>query len=540
MVLSYHLAERNAALVSKFRAKENSAVGRRLRHIGGVMTSEQNTRAFSAEERCSAKGELMRGTLAGEYVIEGSIARGGCGTVYTARHRHAGVRVAVKVLHGTLAAAPKMVRRFLREVEVVRLLKHPNIVDIYDFGELADGRPYYVMECLEGVTLDALLREEGRLLPEQALELLEPVCSALEAAHLAGIVHRDVKGSNIFITQGAGRTVRLLDFGIAKLLGPEPGATGFTTAGRTPGTLTIMAPEQILGGAIDARVDVYALGVLLHRLLTGKLPFYSSSATELLRQHLEEPAPRPSRRTPLAPALDAVVLRCLEKHPDHRFPSVKSFLCEFREAVGEPASGRNSVPDLLTNAVAVYLDLRARFDADDLDDTCADQLGCVLDLAEERLRSAGLMLVSTTGNEILAIRLLSGGAAEARRGREEVIDVAAALHEEIVRRTSPDARLHVNMCLHAGQVLVRSMLNPEIIGGELARVASWAPAPDVDGLCATPDAVSGLSVFELADGPAGLVILDARADRLPSRAPTLPTGVPLKGVLRRASPPGGR
>ncbi|WP_437675628.1 serine/threonine-protein kinase [Sorangium sp. So ce131] len=494
--------------------------------IDGLATRDDETRAFSQEERSFSRGELASGARAGDYVVGYSIARGGCGAVYLARHARTGARVAIKVLHGTLAASPKMVRRFLREVEVVRLLKHPGIVMIHDAGELADGRPFYVMEHLDGVTLDVLLREEGRLSPAQALELLEPVCSALDAAHAAGIVHRDVKASNIFVTGGAPRSVKLLDFGIAKLMEPDASASGFTTAGRAPGTLTIMAPEQILGGAIDARVDVYALGVLLHRLLTGKLPFYSPDATELLRQHLEEPPPRPSRRTPLPHALDAVVLRCLEKQPELRFPSVMSFLGTLREAVGEPAQGGSSQPDLVSDAIAIYVDLRARLDADEIDDMLAEEIGRVLDLAEERLRGAGLALVSMTGNEILAMRLLPGDAEGALRGRSEVIEIAAALHDEIAivtRAARPGARVHANLCLHAGQVVVRSAQSPEIVGGALARVGAWAPAEDVDGLCATAEAVRGLDELELSAGPAGLVLIGGPA-QISSPAPTLRSG----------------
>ncbi|WP_437998273.1 serine/threonine-protein kinase [Sorangium sp. So ce185] len=489
--------------------------------LDGLATRDNETRAFSLEERSFSRGELPCGARAGNYSVVAPIARGGCGAVYEARHLQTGARVAMKVLHGTLAASPKMVKRFLREIEVVRLLNHPGIVDIHDAGELPDGRPFYVMEHLDGLTLDVLLRQEGRLSPERALELLEPVCSALDAAHAAGIIHRDVKGSNIFVSRGAPRAVKLLDFGIAKLMEPEEGASGFTTAGRAPGTLTIMAPEQILGGPLDARVDVYALGVLLHRLLTGKLPFYSPDAAELLRQHLEEPPPRPSRRTPLPPALDAIVLRCLEKQPEHRYPSVKSFLCALREAVGEPTSGRSSTPELETDAIAVYLDLRLCTDADDLDDALAEELGLVLDLAEERLRDAGLTLVSVTGSEILAARLLSCDAGEALRERAAVIAIAAALHEEIAQRSRPDARVHPNLCLHAGRVVVRWMPHPEIIGGDLARVGAWAPAEPVHGLCATEEAIRGVGGLELSAGPGRLALIGEPSAQCSSPAPTL-------------------
>jgi serine/threonine-protein kinase len=361
------------------------------------------------------------------------------------------------------------------------------------------------MERLEGVTLEGLLRAEGRLSPEQALDLLEPVCSALDAAHHAGAIHRDVKASNIFVVRGPPRSVKLLDFGIAKLMEPE--RTGWlTTAGRAPGTLTIMAPEQILGGPLDARVDVYALGVLLHRLLTGALPFYSKNATELARQHLEEPPPRPSQWAPLTPALDAIVLRCLEKEPERRFGSVKSFLWALREAVGEPEVGRGSSPDAPAEAVAVHVELRLRADLDDIDDALADHLGGLLDLTEERLRAAGLAVVSTGGEEILGMRVLDGSPADAGRGRQAVAEVAADLVEAVARRGG-DGRVHVNVCMHAGPVLVRTMLKPEIVGGPLARAGEWTPRQDVPGLCATREAAGGLTGFEIADGPGDLVVL---------------------------------
>ncbi|WP_437897149.1 serine/threonine-protein kinase [Sorangium sp. So ce124] len=457
--------------------------------------------------RPRSRDNLARGARAGDYVIDAPIASGGCGAVYSAWHGHTGDRVALKVLHFALALSPKMVKRFLREVEVVRLLKHPGIVEILDAGELEDGRPFYVMEYLEGLTLDALMRREGRLSPERALELLEPVCSALDAAHCAGVIHRDVKGGNILVTETGLRAVKLLDFGIAKLLALEETATGFTTAGRTPGTPSIMAPEQILGGPIDARVDVYALGVLLHRMLTGTLPFHSTDAAELARQHLEEPPPKPSQRTPLSPALDAVVIRCLEKLPERRFPSVTSFLQELREAVGEPASPHGGLSGVTMNAIAIHVDVRARVTLEDLDDVFADDLGAILDLAEQRMRHAGLVLVSMTGNEILAMRLLWGDAAEMRAARGEVVRFAAALQADIARLTRASASVHANVCLHAGPVMVRSTLDREILGGELARVVEWTPIEDVQGLCATPGALAGLDGLDVEPGPAGLLMI---------------------------------
>lgn len=461
------------------------------------------------DERSVIPEDLPPGARAGGYIIESRIARGGCGAVYTAwrlDQGRAGPRVAVKVLHGKLAVQPKMIERFVLEVQVVRRLDHPNVVEILDVGALDDGRPFYVMERLEGVTLDGLLRAEGRMSPEQALELLEPVCAALQAAHDAGVVHRDVKASNIFVLDGPSRSVKLLDFGIAKLLDPGEG-TGLTTAGRAPGTLSIMAPEQILGGPIDARVDIYALGVLLHRLLTGRFPFDATSATELARQHLEEPPPRPSQRAPLSPALDALVLRCLEKQPERRFPSVRALLRELRDAVGRPASAPESMPELSVDALGIHVGIRLRAALDDIDDALADDLGRAMDLAEGALRRAGLSVLATAGDEVLGVRILPGGRGAERRARAEALEVATGLQAQVTGRPGADGRVHVNVCLHADQVLIRSPLAPEIVGGPLACPGAWAPQEDVPGLCATPEALEGLTGLLLEDGPGRLTVV---------------------------------
>src|SRR5437763_2298011 len=170
---------------------------------------DDKTRALGPGQSAGAMAQavdpdqLKPGTLAGAYVLKKELASGGGGTVYEAQHRLLGRKAAVKVLRRELAASPQMVARFLREALAVNMIKHPNIVDIYEFGELPDGRPFYVMELLEGTDLRTLLTERGRISPPEVLEYLEPVCSALEAAHARGIVHRDLKASNIFIaTQG--------------------------------------------------------------------------------------------------------------------------------------------------------------------------------------------------------------------------------------------------------------------------------------------------------------------------------------------------
>src|SRR5947208_12471648 len=148
-------------------------------------------------EEIDLDGELAPGDRAGEYLILGTIASGGCGTVYTAEHRVLGRKAAVKVLHTRLAGSPEMVERFVREAQVVNRIKHPNIVDIYEFGQLDKKRPFFVMELLEGVSLSSIVERRGRLPPSQALHHLVPVCDALGAAHAQGVVHRDLKASNV-------------------------------------------------------------------------------------------------------------------------------------------------------------------------------------------------------------------------------------------------------------------------------------------------------------------------------------------------------
>ena len=187
------------------------------------------------------------------------------------------------------------------------------------------------------------------------LEILEPVCSALQVAHEHGIVHRDLKASNIFMaTSGEKRTIKLLDFGIAKLMHPDASEAGLTVVGTRLGTSYTMAPEQIRGDGVDPRTDIYALGVVLYHLLTGQYPFRAETMTDIERQHLEAPPPRPSQAAPVSPAFDAVVLRCMEKTPERRFQSAKAFLEALREAVGS----KSAQAETTARAAAIYVEIR--------------------------------------------------------------------------------------------------------------------------------------------------------------------------------------
>jgi serine/threonine protein kinase len=444
-----------------------------------------------------AASDLVPGTAAGDYIVGGLIARGGCGAVYHATHRKEGGHFALKALHARLAALPKMVERFFREIELVSFLRHPNVVEIRDVGMICDDRPFYVMEYLHGRPLDEVLRQRGRLSPDEALGVLDPVCAALAAAHAAGIVHRDVKASNIHIPEprpgGPAGAIKLLDFGIAKLLSPDPSYLALTSAGRPPGTPNIMAPEQILGGAVDARTDVYALGVLAYRLLTGRPPFEGHTPEELAGQHMDQPAPRPSRSAPVGESVDAVVLRCLEKKPPARFDSVRSFISAFAAAIRRPSGAWATLRPEPRLGVAIFLDVRMDSADDDVDDALSVDMGHVLDVTEDRLTREGFLIAQATGNGVLGVRPLSDALGASEGERRSALALATSLHDELARRPTADRRVHANLTVHVGEVLVQAMGAPEILGGALTCTWTWAPEDRRPGVFATPDALDGLA-----------------------------------------------
>ncbi|HZY02346.1 MAG TPA: protein kinase [Anaeromyxobacteraceae bacterium] len=439
--------------------------------------------AAAAPPRQEVEEELAPGACVGEYVVSALVARGGHGSVYAAEHRVLGRPAAVKVMHRRFASSAEMVGRFVREARVVNQIRHPAIVDIYDLGTLPDGRPYCVMELLHGQNLWQLLRQRGRVAPPEALSLLAPVCAALQAAHDRGVVHRDVKASNILLGGGDPPVVKLLDFGIAKIA--DPAEAGLTTAGERLGSTHSMAPEQIGAGPVDARTDVYALGILLYQLLTGRLPFHSEDAVELERLQLEAPPPLPSATAPASPALDAVVVRALEKAPARRFPSVQAFLAALRAAVvGETAPASEEERPAL--AVHVALPLGEAAD----DPAALSALAAAMDAAEEALRDAGLAVPLRTGDSLLAVLPLPLDPARARSARAEVLLLSRSLADRMrAAAPHPAVRPHVN--LHAGPARMRQgAQGTEPVGGLLFRTAEWVI--QTTGFHATAAALEGL------------------------------------------------
>ena len=275
----------------------------------------------------SLADSLVGRVLDGRYRIQERIARGGMATVYRALDTRLDRPVAVKVMHSTLAEDPEFVSKFTREAKSAARLSHPNVVAVFDQGS-DSGVVFLVMEYVDGATLRDLIRERGRLSPRQSLDVIAPVLSALDAAHRAGIVHRDIKPENVLISS-EGR-VKVADFGLARAIA----ASHLTaTTGLLIGTAAYLAPEQIEHGHADARTDLYAAGIVLYELLTGKPPYEAATPMAVVFKHVHETVPAPSLVRPeVSKPLDALVLDATRRDPEERPPSADALL-EQLEAV---------------------------------------------------------------------------------------------------------------------------------------------------------------------------------------------------------------
>jgi len=255
-------------------------------------------------------------TYGGRYAVIEQVGSGGMAYVYRARDELLGREVAVKVLSERFSGDKSFVERFRREAQAAANLSHPNIVSLYDYG--AEGDTYFiVMEFIDGRSLAEIIQEEGPLLPERAAEIAADVAKALERAHSAGLVHRDVKPANIMITD-SGQT-KVTDFGIVRALGGEAEQT-MTQTGMVIGTAAYLSPEQAQGNPVDARSDVYSLGCVLFEMLTGSPPFSGETPLSIAYKHVREDPPPPSSSNPDVPsALDAITLKGLAKNPENRY-----------------------------------------------------------------------------------------------------------------------------------------------------------------------------------------------------------------------------
>jgi serine/threonine-protein kinase len=295
----------------------------------------------SAPREASQNDPFLGRTLDGKYRIEQRIGRGGSGTVYRARHMLIHRTVAIKVLSPELISDEDALARFRREAAMAGRLRHFNIVSVTDFGITPDGVPYLVMDFIEGKSLRRILDAQGTIAPEKLLGWLKPICSAIHAAHRKGIIHRDLKPDNVMIEVVDGEEIpRVLDFGIAKLMDAVAVSHDFTTeTGSVMGTPHYMSPEQCEGKPLDARSDIYSLGVLVYELLTGNVPFPGKVTTTVMMQQVTA-APRPLRdlRPELPEAVELCVMRALSKNPAARQATALDFALEFEAALAPPTA----------------------------------------------------------------------------------------------------------------------------------------------------------------------------------------------------------
>jgi serine/threonine-protein kinase len=266
--------------------------------------------------------------VGGRYRLEAMLAEGGMGEVWAASDTQTNARVAVKRLHRTRAQDRELVHRFQREARVVAALRSPHVARVLDAG-WDDAGPFIVMELLVGEDLDATLARERRLAPDLAMRIIVHACTGLEAAHAAGIVHRDVKSSNLFVAENdaSTRVVKLVDFGIAKLTTTERATKvqKLTRTGEVFGSPAYMSPEQLRGAdAVDARTDLWSLGVVLFEMLTGQLPFRGEGVLALMRAIAEDPIPDARDLVPDLPSgIVAVLYRALQRDPADRYTSAR-------------------------------------------------------------------------------------------------------------------------------------------------------------------------------------------------------------------------
>jgi serine/threonine-protein kinase len=271
--------------------------------------------------------------IGGKYKVLRRLGQGGMGSVYLAEQVGIGQQVALKFLNSNLSMDPDVARRFLNEAKSYARVAHPNAVTLHDFGQDEDGTLYICMEYVEGDDLKRLLSNLGRLSVHEAADIIFQVADVLAFAHARQVVHRDLKPENVMVRQGMrGWHVKVLDFGIARV---ADGATRLTAQGAVAGTPRYMSPEQAMGLDVDARADIYAVGLVLFELLTGKQPFDGSSVAEIMQKQVHQPTPHLADVVPdlQYPAIDGVIQKATAKKPVERYPTMQAFAAELSNAL---------------------------------------------------------------------------------------------------------------------------------------------------------------------------------------------------------------
>jgi eukaryotic-like serine/threonine-protein kinase len=390
-----------------------------------------------------------------EFVIAGhtlseELGGGGFGTVWRARGPLGDV--AIKILHAELIRSSDALGRFQREQEAIARVIHPNVVRLHGHGVLDDGRPYLILEHLRGPTLEDEIKQRRGLPPSEVVEILTPLGEALDQAHATNIIHRDVKAGNVILAQGsAGLRPVLLDFGLAKLLDQE--GPGLTNSRAMVGTPSAMSPEQLRGTPVDARTDVYSVGLLTYHMLTGERPFAGVPAVAQGYLLLHGPRPRPSEKIPMDPAIDAVVMQAMAIEPADRFSSVGEMVAALAQAAA-PRRESAQVP----RAMAVYLEISTK-DAEQRE-RCSGALG-------DGLRALGFTIAIDAPDSLVAARP----------------EASAPVAGEVVKMVGEKcAGAEVRIAIGTA----KATFFDGGVDGDVIDVESWAPYPLVDAVWLDP------------------------------------------------------
>jgi len=372
------------------------------------------------------------------YQIDRLIGEGGFGQVWRAT-TDAGELVAIKILHLELVRSADALTRFEREIDAVERLHHRNAVRSLGYGKLDDGRPYLALEYVEGPSLLNVITERRTLPPIEVLAILEPLCDALATAHSQGLIHRDVKASNVILAHDAqGQRPVLLDFGLVKLTDQQ--GPGLTSSRTMLGTPAAMAPEQLRGSAITPRTDIYALGLLAFHMLTGQLAFGNAPGVVQSYMQVHGPRPRPSTKVELDPAIDEPIGKALAPKPEERYATVHELVAALRAVIAPSAVPAGPVP-----VIAVYVE----------GDPHA--LAAVSKIAT----GAGMLIALTTPTSLVAVA--------------RTLDVVA-LRAKLA--TVEQAKI----CIGPTTAEIAGTM----VDGEALDVEAWAPYPLADGVWVAP------------------------------------------------------
>jgi len=357
-----------------------------------------------------ASDPLIGSVVDGRYEVLSVLGEGGMGIVYEIRHRALGKRFALKALRKDLASDGEIAARFMQEARTAASVSHPGLVEITDFGMLPGGQPFFVMELLEGQSLSAMIRRGGPIPAERAIDIVRQIAEALGVAHEHSIIHRDLKPDNIHISSAKGGRdrVTIVDFGLAKVIG----TSRLTRAGMVFGTPHYMSPEQAMGEATDHRADVYALGVVMYEMFTGRVPFEADSYMGVLTKHMYVAPTPPSQLVGTAElgALEAILLRCLEKKPGYRYATLRELIVDLDRVL-------LTAGDTLVVAPPRQRIASRSVIADQLELPSQDELKLVLDEARPkpkawRLFSVAFALFLAGIGVVLALRVATSPSAQ--------------------------------------------------------------------------------------------------------------------------------